>query len=332
MQASEKNAASLVCRSGAVAGIVYQLSASLTTVGRDSQCGIALTREAAVVSGRHAEIFAVDKGWAVRDLDSTNGTFLNGRRVQESNLAPGGLLQFGASGPEFEFRLEVRPTAAQFDRTLVDKPSPESKPKPGKEEMLAEAVRKARAARGSGAHGQTMTIMREVLGTAVKKSSQRLRWTVAILLIALVGVGGFSMWRIQDLKAEKNSIEDRILEIEEELESGNLNEAEIKALVDELDNYQRQALELQDSVCSRCGLERREAAFIEREILVLMKDFGAEGYAIPPEFVSQVGRFVERLQTRDRAIVEGVLGANREKFSTMREIFSSHKLPPDLAY
>ncbi|MCP5119413.1 MAG: lytic transglycosylase domain-containing protein, partial [bacterium] len=98
------------------------------------------------------------------------------------------------------------------------------------------------------------------------------------------------------------------------------------------DQYQSEARELQDSVFYRFGVEGRETAFIKREILALMTDFGAEGYAIPPEFVNQVERFVERLQTRDRAIVEGVLGANREKFSTMREIFSSHKLPPDLAY
>src|SRR6202022_429959 len=33
------------------------------------------------VSRRHAEVRATDKGWRVRDLGSTNGTYLNGTRL-----------------------------------------------------------------------------------------------------------------------------------------------------------------------------------------------------------------------------------------------------------
>jgi pSer/pThr/pTyr-binding forkhead associated (FHA) protein len=33
------------------------------------------------VSGTHAEIYAQNGGYAIRDLGSTNGTFVNGRRI-----------------------------------------------------------------------------------------------------------------------------------------------------------------------------------------------------------------------------------------------------------
>jgi len=49
------------------------------------------------VSRQHAEVALTSKGWVVRDLGSTNGTFLNGTRVgrAEQNVRKGDILQFG---------------------------------------------------------------------------------------------------------------------------------------------------------------------------------------------------------------------------------------------
>ena len=49
------------------------------------------------VSRRHAEVRATDKGWRVRDLGSTNGTFLNGTRLGPGEWAvrPHDIVRFG---------------------------------------------------------------------------------------------------------------------------------------------------------------------------------------------------------------------------------------------
>ena len=49
------------------------------------------------VSRRHAEVRATDKGWRVRDLGSTNGTFLNGTRLNpgEWPVRPHDIIRFG---------------------------------------------------------------------------------------------------------------------------------------------------------------------------------------------------------------------------------------------
>lgn len=47
------------------------------------------------VSGRHAEVIRTPAGHLIRDLKSTNGTYLNGRSVQEAILSPGDELVVG---------------------------------------------------------------------------------------------------------------------------------------------------------------------------------------------------------------------------------------------
>lgn len=66
------------------------------TVGRNNGCGILINNR--TVSGTHAELMLVDDDLFVRDNCSTNGTFLNGHRVNDiEGLRHGDLLQFGTA-------------------------------------------------------------------------------------------------------------------------------------------------------------------------------------------------------------------------------------------
>jgi transcriptional regulator with PAS, ATPase and Fis domain len=49
------------------------------------------------VSKRHCEIIVEESGYQIRDLDSTNGTMVQGVRVSSAHLAPGAEIQIGKS-------------------------------------------------------------------------------------------------------------------------------------------------------------------------------------------------------------------------------------------
>src|SRR3954452_14696499 len=68
-------------------------------VGRDPQSEVVLSD--ARVSWHHAVLRAEAGHWTVRDEGSTNGTFADGRRIQESGVGPGSVIRFGnpADGP-----------------------------------------------------------------------------------------------------------------------------------------------------------------------------------------------------------------------------------------
>jgi Protein of unknown function (DUF3662)/FHA domain len=82
------------------------LGPSGATLGRSRDCEIVL--DDANVSRRHAAVqphAASRYGWAVADLGSTNGTKLNGRRVDEPTpLEPGDRIELGTT--ELRFELE----------------------------------------------------------------------------------------------------------------------------------------------------------------------------------------------------------------------------------
>jgi pSer/pThr/pTyr-binding forkhead associated (FHA) protein len=47
------------------------------------------------ISRRHAEVECGDDGFAIRDLGSSNGTYVNGERVEATKLAAGDEIQIG---------------------------------------------------------------------------------------------------------------------------------------------------------------------------------------------------------------------------------------------
>jgi pSer/pThr/pTyr-binding forkhead associated (FHA) protein len=71
-------------------------------VGRGSDCDVVVGEE--TVSRHHAELRHDDGDtWTVRDLDSLNGTWLNGARVREARIGRGDVLCLG--GLRMELRL-----------------------------------------------------------------------------------------------------------------------------------------------------------------------------------------------------------------------------------
>jgi pSer/pThr/pTyr-binding forkhead associated (FHA) protein len=72
------------------------------TVGRSQDCDVVVGEE--TVSRFHAELrHRRGGGWTVRDLDSLNGTWLNGSRVREARVGRGDVLCLG--GLRMELRL-----------------------------------------------------------------------------------------------------------------------------------------------------------------------------------------------------------------------------------
>ena len=69
----------LVITSGPREGIEIDLPSEQLTIGRSSESGLVIRDD--YTSTHHARLMLWNDQWVIQDLDSTNGTFLDGSRV-----------------------------------------------------------------------------------------------------------------------------------------------------------------------------------------------------------------------------------------------------------
>ncbi len=76
---SSLGAARIVITGGAKEGLEIPLPSEQLTIGRSSESGLVIRDD--YTSTHHARLLLWKDGWVIQDLDSTNGTFLDGDRV-----------------------------------------------------------------------------------------------------------------------------------------------------------------------------------------------------------------------------------------------------------
>src|SRR5438067_12280778 len=113
--------AKLVLLSAGMTGRTHELKVDKTTIGRVEDNTFQIAEPS--VSSHHCEVLLRGGDIVVHDLNSTNGTFINGEKVSESVLKPGQVLRLG----QIEMRLETEapagaaaaPPKKALDHTMV---------------------------------------------------------------------------------------------------------------------------------------------------------------------------------------------------------------------
>ncbi len=67
-------------------GLEIELPSEQLAIGRSSESGLVIRDD--YTSTHHARLLLWEDGWVIQDLDSTNGTFLDGTRVTLPTLVP----------------------------------------------------------------------------------------------------------------------------------------------------------------------------------------------------------------------------------------------------
>lgn len=111
----------LVRVDGPANGQVFSLEGTELVIGRSPSASFRLSDEG--VSRRHALLIHTRGHYFIQDLESSNGTFLEGRRVKRAPLMEGDLVQFG---PHASFRfcmMDVKQERAMmrlYEETSID--------------------------------------------------------------------------------------------------------------------------------------------------------------------------------------------------------------------
>lgn len=93
-----------------------QLSKPVNVVGRSTDCTIRIP--SGKISRHHCEISVADGKFGVRDLGSSNGTYVNRRRVTQTDLGAGDMISVGDF--VFVLRVDGKPGTVDSEEVIED--------------------------------------------------------------------------------------------------------------------------------------------------------------------------------------------------------------------
>jgi RsiW-degrading membrane proteinase PrsW (M82 family) len=113
----------ITIQNGSMAGRAAQLESGFLTLGRDLNCIVRFDANERVVSSKHAFIEAKPDGFYLTDNNSTNGTYVNGSRIQFHKLNSEDVFSLGREGIAIKVYIDAPPASQNQFQTPVSSPT-----------------------------------------------------------------------------------------------------------------------------------------------------------------------------------------------------------------
>ena len=288
-------------------------------IGRDPACALQVDDDG--VSRAHAEVFPLGGQWWVRDLGSSNGTYLDGQRIMEAALPNRGTLRLGADGPT----LELNHAAAA--------PRPSSSAAPRSIEEVASHYFDPASKAPAG--DRTMWV-RQAFSTIQRRQKRRYGSVIAGiagLLLVAVAVGIYQYLQLQrtrglaeqlfyNMKAvelQLARLEDQVLASGDTTHDGELRQGRAQ-LAEMASQY--------DALLEELGVLGDDLPAEDRLILRMARMFGECEIAMPDDFIQEVKRYIDIWRSNDR-LVKALDRARQQGLPDpiLRTLAQHHMLP-----
>ncbi len=304
-------------------------------IGRGEDCEIRI--EDNFVSRNHVSVTMENGEWLARDLNSSNGMFVNGERVESARIEYRLALRLGVEGPFVYFEAEKDGAAG----TGVNMQAAEAEPVAGKTVMIAAYTDKyfggVKEGETLGAH--TMMI-RQAYQKVQKKQRWKYTWVLASLSIVILAVAGFAYYQHRELSRQQSVAK----EIFYAMKAMDVDIANVQRMVqdsgsqqgkDQIRNFQARRKEMEKNYNQFLDtLHIYDSKMSEQDKLILRvtRIFGECELAVPPEYLAEVQSYIKRWQSSPR--MKNALKTAKEKQYTPRiaSELLSEDLPPQFFY
>lgn len=261
-------------------------------IGRGADCAIRIDDDG--VSRVHSEIYRVGARWCVRDLGSSNGTFLDGERIEDAPLPARSSLCLGVDGPRLELTYAA-PAGGQAAST----PSPRS---------LDEVAAHYFDPNSKAPAGDRTRWVRQAYSTVQRRQKRKYGSIIAAavgLLFVAVGVGIYQYVQLQRTRGLAEQVFYNMKTIELQLAS---LETQVQQSADathqgEVQQGRAKLAEMStqyDALLEELGVLNEDMPPEDRLILRMARVFGECEIAMPPDFVKEVKRHIELWRTDER--------------------------------
>jgi pSer/pThr/pTyr-binding forkhead associated (FHA) protein len=297
-------------------------------IGRERGCDVEVAD--GHVSRRHAEVSRVEGTWIIRDLQSSNGLFVNGSRVDSAPIGSGIEVVLGADGPTLTIEPEdiARPSSNTGDEDE------------GEEDQSLDSY--AQRYFGSdddedeSVGGHTLMI-RRAFQKVQRQQRRRQRVVIAGIALIALGAGAYALYvhralsqqmqQAQDLFYQMKAQDLIVVDLEQKLaQSGAPPGQQLAAYMAE-----RRRLE-QNYDQYVAGLFDRKLNEKERLVLRVTRLFGECDAAAPPDYIGEVMRYVAKWQQTGRFASALKRAQDNGYVAKIASAFMEQNLPPQYFY
>lgn len=293
-------------------------------IGRDASCTLQVDHDG--VSRNHAEVFRIGRQWFARDLGSSNGTYVDGERIDEMQLPGRCKLRLGADGPQLDLSYAA-PAQAETSST-------------GTTGTLEEVAAHYFDANSKAPAGDRTMMVRRAYSTVKRKQTRRYGSVIAgavVLLLIAVGVGVLQHYQLQRTRviAEQlfynmKAMELQLARLEAQVEaSGDTSHGnEVATGREKLAEMANQY----DALLAELGILNEKMAPEDRLIYRMARVFGECEIAMPDDFVKEVKRYIE-IWRADQRLVKGLQRAQEQNLPpAILEVLKEHHMLPQFFY
>lgn len=289
-------------------------------IGRGQGCDVVV--DEAGVSRRHTEVYWSEGSWRVRDLQSTNGTHLEGVRIESARLSAHNVLTLGSKGPRIQL--------------VIDSLEAEQN---GSGDSVTHYLRHYVQGESSSPAAHHTRMIRLAVEMASGRQKRRhlalLAGVSVVFVLALAAVWQYRASQIQRARDAAHEIfysmkelELRLAKLESRREDDAHDASELSSGRSELERLSSSY----DRFLEEIGLYDEATSDKKRVILQMARVFGECDAAMPPNLIDEVDRYVDIWKGGTR-LENALERADRGGFAAqVAEVFDRQHLPPQYFY
>ena len=293
-------------------------------IGRDAACEVRI--ENGYVSRFHAEVTYEDGQWLARDLNSSNGVYVDGQRMPTVALGKETTVRLGAEGPELFMGVEVVAAPEQ---------------KPGEHTIVANYISRYFDERPREEPvGEHTMFVRRAFQQVQKKQRRKYGKIVAALAVLLVAAAAFGIYEHLQNRKQKMLAENLFYS----MKSLDVDIANVERIVlqspngqgaGEIKKYQSRRKEMEkdyDRFLASLKVYDPKMTAQERLIMRVARIFGECELAMPPEFVTEINNYIKKWQSSGR-LAKAIRTAKANGYTgVISQELLSQDLPPQFFY
>ncbi|HSD63984.1 MAG TPA: FHA domain-containing protein [Ignavibacteriaceae bacterium] len=263
------------------------------TVGRSEECSIQI--DEGVVSRVHLEINFDGNKWWITDKQSSNGTFLNGKRIQNAELKATTTLELGENGPVLLFSFEEKPDI----KIVRDAPH-------GDQSVTSYIHHYFDESKSDDQIGEHTRLMREAFKVVKKKHSSKYIKVIIIVGIIAAAAAAYSIYQNIKENKQKELAENifynmKSLELEIELlkqELASSGDPKINTALRKFDERKNQLERNYDNLVDALGTYNLSPE--DKLIIKTARLFGECELTMPKDFLTEVKNYINKWKSSDR--------------------------------